>query len=159
MLTDLRTMGIAELLAELDVGVAELDRIAEGLYPDALLTASIEDQVRVLAGRFQPAAAVTVHGNSDRLRDSVRILAHFFCAECLTNAARYASGAATAIDLEFSESELRIRVTDEGPGGAAQRPGGGLEGLSDRLQTAGGRLSLLSPIGGPTVVTAALPLS
>jgi hypothetical protein len=158
-LTDLHTSGTAELLSELDVGVAELDRIAEGLYPDAILTGPIEDQVRILARRFQPAAAVTVRGNGDRLQDSERVLAHFFCAECLTNSARYAPGAPTAIDIEFSESELRIRVTDKGPGGAVQRPGGGLEGLSDRLQTAGGRLSLLSPVGGPTVVTASLPLS
>jgi signal transduction histidine kinase len=64
-----------------------------------------------------------------------------------------------AIDIEFSESELRIRVTDEGRGGAVQRPCGGFEGLSDRLQTAGGHLSLLSPIGGPTVVTTSFPLS
>ena len=102
---------------------------------------------------------VKLPNTSNRISNRNSCRAHFFCAECLTNAARYAPGAATAIDIEFSESEVRIRVTDEGRGGAVQRPGGGLEGLSDRLQTAGGHLSLLSPIGGPTVVTAYLPLS
>jgi signal transduction histidine kinase len=102
---------------------------------------------------------VTLPNTSNRISNRSSCRAHFFCAECLTNAARYAPGAATAIDIEFSESEVRIRVTDEGRGGAVQRSGGGLEGLSDRLQTAGGHLSLLSPIGGPTVVTAYLPLS
>lgn len=126
--------------------------------PDGGHVALVDCPADIAASELAKAARL-VHGNADRLRDSERILAHFFCAECLTNATRYAPGAATVIDIEFLESELRIRITDEGPGGAILRPGGGLEGLSDRLQTAGGQLSSLSPIGGPTVVTAYLPLS
>ena len=51
-----------------------------------------------------------------------------------------------------------MRVTDDGVGGARLKPGGGLAGLDDRVQTVDGRLSLQSPPGGPTVVTVELPV-
>ena len=35
----------------------------------------------------------------------------------------------------------------------------GLAGLTDRVRTVDGRLDLVSPAGGPTVVTVDLPLS
>ena len=54
---------------------------------------------------------------------------------------------------------LRCAVSDDGRGGAAAVGGGGLVGLRDRAEAAGGTLSLVSPPGGGTVVTASLPLN
>jgi signal transduction histidine kinase len=56
------------------------------------------------------------------------------------------------------DGRLVMRVTDDGVGGARLKPGGGLAGLDDRVQTVDGRLSLQSPPGGPTVVTVELPV-
>ena len=52
---------------------------------------------------------------------------------------------------------LRIRVTDDGRGGARPAPNGGLRGLAERVRTVDGRLSISSPPGGPTIVTVELP--
>jgi signal transduction histidine kinase len=52
---------------------------------------------------------------------------------------------------------LRIRVTDDGHGGGAPVPDGGLRGLAERVRTVDGRLDITSPPGGPTVVTVELP--
>jgi signal transduction histidine kinase len=52
---------------------------------------------------------------------------------------------------------LRIRVSDDGNGGARSVPHGGLRGLADRIRTVDGRLDISSPLGGPTVVTVELP--
>ncbi len=52
---------------------------------------------------------------------------------------------------------LRIRVTDDGHGGASLVPDGGLSGLAERVRTVDGRLDVDSPRGGPTVVTVELP--
>jgi signal transduction histidine kinase len=54
---------------------------------------------------------------------------------------------------------LRCSVSDDGRGGADIVAGRGLVGLRDRAEAAGGTLSVLSPPGGGTVVTASLPLN
>ena len=53
--------------------------------------------------------------------------------------------------------ELHLEVSDDGVGGAEQRPGGGLAGLADRASSIEGALRISSPAGGPTVVAADLP--
>jgi signal transduction histidine kinase len=53
---------------------------------------------------------------------------------------------------------LRCEVSDDGRGGADEAGGSGIVGLRDRAEAAGGTLSLVSPPGRGTVVTAALPL-
>jgi signal transduction histidine kinase len=52
---------------------------------------------------------------------------------------------------------LRIRVTDDGAGGARPVAGGGLRGLADRVRAVDGRLTIDSPDGGPTTITVELP--
>jgi signal transduction histidine kinase len=53
---------------------------------------------------------------------------------------------------------LRVVVTDNGRGGAHLGKGHGLAGLADRLAGVEGRLDVHSPAGGPTVLTAGIPL-
>jgi signal transduction histidine kinase len=52
---------------------------------------------------------------------------------------------------------LRVVVEDDGRGGAVLAPGHGLAGLTDRLQAVDGVLTVDSPRGGPTRLTAELP--
>ncbi len=62
------------------------------------------------------------------------------------------------IDLAVVDDDLRLRITDDGHGGAAAAPGSGLSGLADRLAPVDGRLDVRSPLGGPTAVTVEIPL-
>jgi signal transduction histidine kinase len=48
-------------------------------------------------------------------------------------------------------------VEDDGSGGAVLAPGHGLSGLTDRLLAVDGELTVDSPRGGPTRLTAELP--
>jgi signal transduction histidine kinase len=50
-------------------------------------------------------------------------------------------------------------VRDDGRGGAHLGKGHGLAGLADRLATVEGALDVVSPPGGPTVLTAEIPLA
>ena len=55
---------------------------------------------------------------------------------------------------------LRITVTDDGRGGAipsSPGEGTGLDGLAQRAAAVDGTLSIDSPPGGPTTITAELP--
>ena len=50
-----------------------------------------------------------------------------------------------------------INVTDDGVGGASMAKGHGLAGLADRLAGVDGTLTVSSPAGGPTRLTATIP--
>jgi signal transduction histidine kinase len=52
---------------------------------------------------------------------------------------------------------LRVRVSDDGTGGAHIEARGGLAGLAERVKTVDGGLQISSPPGGPTVVAVDLP--
>jgi signal transduction histidine kinase len=53
---------------------------------------------------------------------------------------------------------LRVRVGDDGRGGADFGRGSGLTALKDRVEAFGGRISLHSPPGAGTVLEVVLPL-
>ena len=68
------------------------------------------------------------------------------------------AGLAADAAVEVEDGNLRLLVNDNGVGGA--RPDGSdLVGLADRLAVLGGRVGVESPLGGGTVVAAAIPLS
>jgi signal transduction histidine kinase len=50
-----------------------------------------------------------------------------------------------------------VRIRDDGIGGAAPSAGSGLAGMTDRVTALGGSLTVESPPGRGTVVTAELP--
>ena len=54
---------------------------------------------------------------------------------------------------------LRVCVRDDGRGGAHFGHGSGLVGLKDRVEAAGGRITLHSPPGKGTTLTAHIPLA
>ena len=50
-----------------------------------------------------------------------------------------------------------IEVADDGVGGADGRNGSGLRGLTDRVEALGGHLTVRSPAGGGTTLSAEFP--
>jgi signal transduction histidine kinase len=56
------------------------------------------------------------------------------------------------------DGDLRVRVRDDGVGGADAGRGSGLVGLSDRVEAVGGRMHVTSPAGGGTTLEATIPL-
>ena len=50
-----------------------------------------------------------------------------------------------------------VEIEDNGVGGSRIEPGGGLEGLTTRVATVDGTLTVSSPAGGPTIIRAELP--
>jgi signal transduction histidine kinase len=67
----------------------------------------------------------------------------------MTNMTRHAPTVTVILDRT-----LRIEVTDNGRGGAAQTSGRGLQGLRDRVALVGGTFGVDSPLGGPTRIWA-----
>jgi signal transduction histidine kinase len=101
---------------------------------------------------------VEVSVSTDRLAPAIEATAYFVVSEALTNVAKHSGATRAEVAVEVDDGNLRLRVNDNGVGGA--RPdGSGLVGLADRLAVLGGRLGVESPLGGGTVVAASIPLS
>jgi signal transduction histidine kinase len=93
----------------------------------------------------------------DRLPSDVEATAYFVVAEALTNVAKHARAEHAEVTVELDDGMLRVRVRDDGVGGA--RPeGSGLVGLGDRLAVVHGELRVESPADGGTLVAAAIPV-
>jgi signal transduction histidine kinase len=99
-------------------------------------------------------------GDRDRVPAAVAHVAFRVVQESLTNALRYAPGAAVRVLLSESGRDLTVRVENDEP--IQPRPGltgtgRGLAGLRERVQAAGGRLGAGPTPDGGWLVEATLP--
>ena len=78
-------------------------------------------------------------------------------AEAIANVQKHAGASAIVVRVEREDGHLLVEVADDGSGGA-DREGGGLRGLTDRVEALGGTLSLDSPHGAGTQLIARIPL-
>jgi signal transduction histidine kinase len=84
--------------------------------------------------------------------------AYYVVSEMLANAAKHARASMIQVDAETSGGTLRVRVHDDGIGGATPARGSGLLGLKDRIEALGGTFSVHSPAGRGTTVSCQLPV-
>jgi signal transduction histidine kinase len=83
---------------------------------------------------------------------------YFALCEALANAVKHARADAVEVTVRAAGGEVVAEVRDDGAGGAAPAPGGGLAGLTDRVRALRGEVALDSPPGGGTTLTITLPL-
>ena len=93
-----------------------------------------------------------------RLLPEIKATAYYIAAEAAANAIKHAHADHVRITLARTPGGLQLTITDDGAGGAAFGAGTGLQGIRDRADAAGGHLTLASPPGGPTILTADLPI-
>jgi PAS domain S-box-containing protein len=148
---------VAAAQADLQDAIEGLRRLAQGIHPAELSERGLEAALRTLAKRSAASINVTVE-RSGRLAPEIESAAYFIAAEATANAVKHASANQIDIEVTSARDELRVTVTDDGGGGASFMEGTGLQGLRDRTEAIGGDLTVDSPIGGPTVLTADLPL-
>ncbi|HVL61682.1 MAG TPA: sensor histidine kinase, partial [Microbacterium sp.] len=67
------------------------------------------------------------------------------------------AGECRVVVRQREDGSLWARVEDNGIGGAQVIPGGGLDGISNRILAAGGTVRLDSPQGGPTSLEVSVP--
>jgi signal transduction histidine kinase len=133
----------------------ELRQLAQGILPGVLTRGGLRAGVDALASRMtMPVENGVAVG---RLSAAVEATAYFVVAEALTNVAKHAGARHAAVTARVEDGTLQVDVRDDGAGGA--RPdGSGLQGLADRLAALDGRLRVVSPTSGGTLLTAAIPL-
>jgi signal transduction histidine kinase len=136
--------------------LAELRDIVRGIHPPAL-DDGLATALTTLASRSGLPVEVGVELR-EAPPEGVATTVYFTAAELLANAARHAGATRVRLALTEDDQWVRLVVTDDGRGGAAPNgTGTGLAGLVRRAEALDGSLRIVSPAGGPTTVTMALP--
>ncbi|MEV4114304.1 histidine kinase [Nonomuraea sp. NPDC049695] len=136
--------------------LAELRELIRGVHSQVLTDRGLGAAVRDVAGRSPVPVDVAVELDG-RLPAPVEVTAYYVVSEALANLAKHSRATSGAVTARVERGTLVVEVRDDGAGGADPAKGTGLTGLADRLAVVGGRLSLSSPVGGPTLIRVEIP--
>ena len=140
---------------ELAESLDELRELARGIHP-AVLEHGLDVALDSLASRSRVPVRVE-YELPERLSPQVELAAYFVACEALANVGKYAQASRVTITVSRAGERAVVAIADDGVGGAHAGPGSGLRGLADRVEALGGRLSVRSPEGEGTVITAEMP--
>ena len=151
-------VAIAHALEETKQALGDLRDLGAGLHPSVLSHRGLSAAVVSLTARTP--IPVTLEVPAARFPEIVEVTAYFVIAEALANVAKHAGASEASVTVSVMPPWLRLDVADDGRGGATGDLGlgTGLSGLADRVNAVGGTLTLHSPLGEGTRVTAMLPL-
>ena len=135
--------------------ITELRDLARGIHPPVLDRGLGAALATLAAGSEVPVELVV--DLPERPSAAIETIAYFCAAELLTNVAKHSGARHATMEAVHVPGLLRVRVSDDGCGGARIEARGGLAGLAGRVRTVDGRLQVSSPPGGPTVITVELP--
>ncbi|MEV6875973.1 sensor domain-containing protein [Amycolatopsis sp. NPDC051128] len=143
--------------ADAKIAVSELRDLARGIYSPVLQDRGLDAALSALTARMPIHVDVEVTVEP-RPPAPVETTTYFIVSETLTNIAKHAGADRASVRVTRDDDTVVVEIIDNGHGGASVRPGGGLAGLADRAATIDGVLTVVSPVGGPTVVRADLPV-
>jgi signal transduction histidine kinase len=146
-------------------GLGEARRSVRALRPLALdrkdLGEALEDLIRKMTAGTPVRAEFNVHGQPRELpleweENLLRI-----GQEVLTNVLRHAQASEFNAQLTFDDGETRLDLRDNGSGfdPAGRHDGFGLQGMRERVEGIGGRLSIRSARGEGTAISIDLPFA
>jgi len=144
-----------EALRQSQDALAEIRTLSRGIAPPILAEQGLPAAITALAARGTIPTSVEV--DDVQLSDAAQNAAYFVVAEALANMAKHSQARSASVEVRRVGALAVINIADDGVGGASLAKGQGLSGLVDRLAGVDGTLTLSSPIGGPTLLTATIP--
>ena len=141
---------------EAKAAMAELRDLVRGLHPAVLDDRGLDAALSGIAARAPFPVRLSVEV-PERAAPAVEAVAYFVVSEALTNIAKHAEATQADVEVAQIRGRLRMRIVDDGVGGADPARGSGLAGLARRAASVDGTFALASPVGGPTVITVELP--
>ncbi|CAN5163496.1 hypothetical protein BH09ACT8_BH09ACT8_09540 [soil metagenome] len=137
---------------------SDLQELSRGIHPAILSRGGLGPAIKTLARRSP--VPVTLQLSVDAaVPESVEVAAYYVVAEALTNTAKYAEATEATVYADTRDDCLHLTMSDDGIGGAQAAKGSGLIGLKDRINALAGELTVHSPPGGGTTLTATIPLT
>ena len=143
---------------EAKAALIELRELVRGVHPPVLTDRGLDAALSGLAARCSVPVSLQVDVPV-RPRPAVEAVAYFTVAEALTNIAKHSRATRASVIVDGGPGPagtLNIVISDDGIGGA-DAAGAGLTGLADRMAGLDGALSVESPPGGPTIISAVIP--
>jgi len=151
-------MLLGQLVDATDGALGTLAGLAAGVYPPRLaadgLVAALTEQAT------KAALPVRVHAEGvGRYASEVEAAVYFAVLEGLQNVAKYANATTAHVRLTQADNQLTFQVEDDGDGfdQTTTTLGTGLQGITDRLDTVGGTLTITSTPGTGTTITGHIP--
>ncbi|MBN1147376.1 MAG: sensor histidine kinase [Anaerolineales bacterium] len=146
-------------------GLEELQRMVTGLHPPQLddlgLTAALRWYANEIAQRYELPVNVSSKGNGLELSADARAVLFRIAQEAITNIVRHAAASQASIILMQSDTQVILRVEDDGRGfnvdetlsvREGERPCWGLRGIMERAALVGGQCEISSRPGQGTCV-------
>lgn len=137
--------------------IVEMRHVARGIVPPILADRGLEAALPALAARSAVPVSVDVR-EVGRLDPTTEAITYFVVSEALTNVAKHSGAGHAEVTVTRDDERITAVVLDDGRGGADPARGTGLTGLRQRVTAVDGTLDVESPEGGPTRLTATLPL-
>jgi signal transduction histidine kinase len=148
---------VDEALTNVERASSELRDIVHGILPRSLTHGGLRLGLESLVADL--ALPVDMQVTTPRLPAGVETTAYFVVAEALTNAVKHSQAGEVSLNVDLDGDNLVIKIRDDGVGGAEPARGTGLTGLLDRVDAAGGVLTIASPTGEGTAIRAELPVA
>jgi signal transduction histidine kinase len=147
---------VEEALEQSVHATAELRDLAHGILPGALSRGGLQAGVADLVARTRLPVCADV--TDRRFAPALEATAYFIIAEALTNTAKHAHAKSARITAAVDGDTLRVEIRDDGIGGACAGTSTGLLGLRDRAAAMNGTVTIESPPGAGTTITATMPV-
>jgi signal transduction histidine kinase len=155
------------LVDGLESGIENLHSIISELRPAALDDLGLRPAIEALSERHRATSGFEIDYHLElpdparddrRLAPELETTVYRLIQEALTNVAKHAGASRVTVTAGVDHGHVRIEVTDNGRGFAADgiTAGFGLTGMRERAALAGGTVDISSDRGG-TAVTAVLP--
>jgi len=141
------------------------------LSPPILYELGLESAVEWLTEKFHEQHGIQTNfiddGNPKPLSNDIRIVLFRTVRELLFNIVKHADAKNVTVSMERENSDLRIRITDDGIGfdlsdfdaDTGKRAGFGIFSIREQLDFLGGHLEIKSKPGRGTCITLAAPLN
>jgi signal transduction histidine kinase len=149
--------GLGQAAEVLNEVLEELREISRGLHPAILAEGGLGPALRTLARRSAVPVELKIETES-RYSTPLEVATYYVVSEALTNASKYAKASQVEVSLRERADTVRLRIRDDGVGGADPQRGSGLVGLRDRVEALGGAIDLSSPIGHGTAIEVSFPM-
>lgn len=144
--------------AQLADALRELRELARGIHPTVLTDGDLTSALEELGQRSHLPVEVRVE-TTDRFANVIEETIYYSVSECLANAGKHAGARNCAVLVTRTDDTVTVVVKDDGKGGARFEPGGGLEGIRDRVEAVNGRAELRSVEGLGTILELSIPVS
>jgi signal transduction histidine kinase len=153
--------GLAEMQRDLAATLHDVREIAHAIHPPVLSDRGLLEAIEAQSSRLAVPMAVRADPRlrGVRFREQIEPTAWYVLAEALSNVVKHAGASEVEVSLSQEDGRLGLVIRDDGCGFDLDGPRGlGLTGMSDRLDTVGGSLTINSGAGLGTSVCVHIPV-